>query len=63
MSSSFGPIAPFYDALMHQVPYSMWMSYYELLLVTQQVKPRRVLDVCCGTGTCAEYLADHGYEA
>jgi len=60
VSSSFGPIAPFYDQLMHQVPYGMWMSYYELLLITQEVHPRKYLDVCCGTGTCAEQLAAVG---
>ncbi|HMS56583.1 MAG TPA: methyltransferase domain-containing protein, partial [Fimbriimonadaceae bacterium] len=58
---SFGPIAPFYDVLMAQVPYRMWMSYYLLLLAHQVVRPRKVLDVCCGTGTLCEMLAEEGF--
>jgi ubiquinone/menaquinone biosynthesis C-methylase UbiE len=58
---SFGPIAPFYDQLMHAVPYSMWASYYELLLTQQAVRPSKLLDVCCGTGSVAELLSTKGY--
>lgn len=58
--SSFGPVAPHYDELMRQVPYRMWVSYYLLLLSQQGVHPRRVLDVCCGTGTMCEMLTREG---
>jgi len=60
--TSFGPVAPYYDELMKQVPYRMWISYYLLLLAHQGVKPRRVLDVCCGTGTMCELLTKEGFE-
>jgi len=60
--AQFGPIAPFYDQLMHTVPYDMWMEYYLLLLETRECHPQRVLDVCCGTGSVAEMLAAKGYE-
>lgn len=61
-SSSFGPVAPFYDQLMSSVPYSMWVSYYQLLLAHQDIYPKRLLDVCCGTGIMAELLHAEGYE-
>ena len=58
--SSFGPVAPYYDELMRSVPYRMWTSYYLLLLAHQNVRPKKVLDVCCGTGTMCELLVDEG---
>ena len=61
MNASFGPIAPYYDLLMEQVPYGMWSSYYQLLLSYQGVTPESLLDVCCGTGTLAEMLTNDGF--
>src|SRR5580692_4502093 len=58
--SSFGPVAPHYDDLMRAVPYRMWVSYDLLRLSQQGVHPRRVLDVCCGTGTMCEMLTREG---
>lgn len=60
--ASFGPIAPFYDELMRGVPYRMWSAYYLLLLSHQGVKPKRILDVCCGTGVLCEMLVKEGFE-
>ncbi len=58
--TSFGPVAPYYDELMKQVPYRMWVGYYMLLLSQQDVHPKRILDVCCGTGTMCEMLDREG---
>ncbi len=60
--SSFGPIAPYYDVLMRSVPYEMWASYYLLLLAEFEHRPRRLLDVCCGTGSVAERLQEYGFQ-
>jgi ubiquinone/menaquinone biosynthesis C-methylase UbiE len=60
--ASFGPIAPFYDELMRGVPYRMWTAYYLLLLSQQGLKPKTLLDVCCGTGVVAEMLAKEGFD-
>jgi ubiquinone/menaquinone biosynthesis C-methylase UbiE len=46
---------------MKAVPYRMWVSYYLLLLSHQNVRPKRILDVCCGTGTMAEMLVKEGF--
>jgi SAM-dependent methyltransferase len=55
-------VAPFYDDLMENVPYRMWVSYYLLLLSQQDVHPKRILDVCCGTGNMCELLDDEGFQ-
>ncbi len=60
--ASFGPIAPHYDLLMANVPYDMWAGYYRLLLTREGLDPDSLLDVCCGTGSVAELMADAGYE-
>lgn len=59
---SFGEVAAHYDQLMEQVPYRMWVGYLLLVWASQGVKPRKVLDVCCGTGTMAELVAKEGRE-
>ncbi len=59
---SFGVVAPYYDELMRPVPYRMWSAYYLLLLSQQGVKPKKILDVCCGTGTMCHMLAAEGFE-
>src|SRR5512147_2196016 len=41
--------------------FSTRMVGYSLELMDRhRVKPRRVLDLCCGTGTAAKLLAEHG---
>jgi SAM-dependent methyltransferase len=58
--TSFSAVAPYYDELMRSVPYRMWVGYYLLLLSVRESHPKDVLDVCCGTGTMCEYLAQEG---
>ena len=59
---SFTKVAEFYDDLMRPVPYRMWVSYYLLLLSMQEVKPKSMLDMCCGTGTMSEFMTREGFE-
>jgi ubiquinone/menaquinone biosynthesis C-methylase UbiE len=59
-STSFEAVTPYYDELMSQVPYRMWVGYYLLLLSHQGVRPRRLLDIACGTGTMTEMLHEEG---
>ncbi|MEQ1935561.1 MAG: methyltransferase domain-containing protein [Fimbriimonadaceae bacterium] len=60
--TSFGPVAAHYDRLMNVVPYRMWASYLLLLFSKQGVRPKKILDVCCGTGIMCELLTDEGFE-
>ena len=62
MATSFGPVAPYYDELMKQVPYRMWVGYYLLLLAQQGLRPKKILDICCGTGTMTEMMQDEGFK-
>jgi len=60
--SQFGDLAPYYDALMMGVPYTMWVEYLEALLKMHGSSPKTVLDVACGTGNVSEILAKRGYQ-
>ena len=39
----------------------MWIGYYFLLLAQQDIHPKKVLDVCCGTGTMCQMLTKEGF--
>jgi ubiquinone/menaquinone biosynthesis C-methylase UbiE len=60
-SSAFSRVAPYYDALMANVPYSMWADYVEEIFEHMRAAPRRILDLATGTGTIALLLAQRGY--
>jgi ubiquinone/menaquinone biosynthesis C-methylase UbiE len=57
----FAAVAPLYDLLMHDVPYSAWIEYLRKLLAARNASPRHVLDLACGTGNVTELLHADGY--
>jgi len=57
----FARIASFYDQLMASIPYADWVDYIERVMAAREFKPKRVLDVACGTGTVALLLVRRGY--
>lgn len=57
---SFGPVTPFYDALMVAVPYRTWIDYLARLWKRHGLAPASVLDLACGTGTVSRLLAGRG---
>jgi len=61
-ADSFTSVAPYYDALMSGVPYSMWADYLGEIFEHLRVKPRRLLDLATGTGSMAIELAARGYD-
>jgi ubiquinone/menaquinone biosynthesis C-methylase UbiE len=59
--NQFVAVASVYDLLMQGVPYADWVAYLRRLLETRGARPRRILDLACGTGNVTELLADAGY--
>jgi ubiquinone/menaquinone biosynthesis C-methylase UbiE len=57
----FVQVAPLYDLLMTGVPYHDWVAYLKQLLTTRSARPKRVLDLACGTGNVSELLVREGY--
>lgn len=66
MSSSapnqFQEVATIYDSLMSVVPYRQWIDYVERIWERYGHRPRRVLDLACGTGSATIELKRRGYE-
>ena len=58
---AFVAVAPLYDLLMTGVPYDEWITYLDKLLTLRQIRPRRILDLACGTGNVSERLVERGY--
>lgn len=58
----FGPVAPYYDALMARVPYRQWVDYVEQLVRLTGFPVRRVLDLACGTGKVGAEMLRRGYQ-
>lgn len=62
MSTSYGPLASWYDALTGDVPYGDFLAFYESEFARGQGEYHTVLDLCCGTGTLTWMMAERGYE-
>ena len=58
----FSKVADYYDALMKGIDYSDWVEYTVELFKRFGHKPKRVLDLACGTGTATLELARRGFE-
>lgn len=60
--SQFQSIAPFYDELMHVVPYDFWAEYVIALFEFVGHQPQKVLDCACGTGNLSFELSKQGLQ-
>ncbi len=60
--AAFTLIAPYYDELMHNVPYDFWVRYLLKLVDRYRLRVQSILDLACGTGNVAIRLARLGYE-
>jgi len=62
VAAAYTQIGPIYDQLMAAVPYRAWVDYVELLVRRHGGRPRRVLDLACGTGNVGLEFARRGYQ-
>lgn len=58
--SAYGVLARWYDSLTEDVDYQGLYEYLLALLKRNGVKPRRVLDMACGTGSLSMLFASGG---
>lgn len=60
--SCYDALAPWYDSLTGDVPYSAIADFYETEFAADGGEFRLLLDLCCGTGSMTWELAGRGYE-
>jgi len=60
--SCYDALAPWYDSLTRDVPYSLIADFYESIFRSDGGEFRLLLDLCCGTGSMTWELARRGYE-
>ena len=60
--SCYDALAPWYDSLTGDVPYSAIADFYEQVFHADGGEFRLLLDLCCGTGSMTWELAGRGYE-
>lgn len=59
-SGMYGRFARVYDRLMEEMPYPEWLAFLDECFA-RYGKPRRIVDLGCGTGKLAIPLAEAGY--
>ncbi|MGB9595141.1 MAG: class I SAM-dependent DNA methyltransferase [Candidatus Poribacteria bacterium] len=65
MSDFVDPYTKFayaYDVMMENVDYVRWAEYIDDLFALYNYRPKRVLNIACGTGSIDILLAQKGYE-
>ena len=58
----YGPLAPWYDSLTEDVPYTEFADWYEQIFKAWGRPVRSLLDLACGTGTLTCLMAERGYD-
>ena len=61
-AQKFSRFARYYDAFMDYIDYPGWVQYIMEILDTYGIKGKKLLDLACGTGTCAVLFAKKGFE-
>ncbi len=61
-ATPYSRLATIYDHVMRHVDYVHWARYVSSLLARHKVKPNRVLDLACGTGSLAIELYRRGFD-
>jgi len=61
INPAFTSIAPYYDSLMKDVDYEEWVNYIVQIFEVFGMKPKKILDLACGTGTPTVLFAYKGF--
>lgn len=62
MKEPFSEFARVYDRFMHYIDYPGWVRYICRITELYKINGKRLLDLACGTGTCAILFAKRGFE-
>ncbi len=62
MVEQYGGFAYLYDRLMEDVDYIEWANYIEKIMIQENKKPHKILELACGTGNITIQLANKGYD-
>ena len=57
----YNKFAYLYDDLMDNVDYENWFNYIEDIFEKYDKKPKKILEMACGTGNLSYFLAKKGY--
>ncbi len=59
---SYEVLSAYYDRFTDDVGYDAWADYFEEIFRRENVEPKLILDLACGTGTITALLAARGYD-
>jgi ubiquinone/menaquinone biosynthesis C-methylase UbiE len=62
METPYEKFAYAYDRMMSNVAYVRWADYIESIFTHYKCRPRKVLDLACGTAALTVLLAERGYQ-
>lgn len=62
MSNSYSDFASIYDVLTYDVDYDSYVDFLENIFEENNVKPKLILDLACGTGSVTHRLHQKGYD-
>ncbi|MDY3619333.1 class I SAM-dependent DNA methyltransferase [Agathobaculum sp.] len=60
--NSYQTLSAYYDRFTDDVGYERWADFFGRLFQRENIEPKLVLDLACGTGTMTQLLAQRGYE-
>jgi len=60
--NSYEALSAYYDRFTRDVGYTEWADFFEEVFRQEDVHPKLVLDLACGTGSLTKELAARGYE-
>ena len=59
-NNNYQTLAAYYDQFTEDVQYTAWVNFFENLFTREQLQPKLILDLACGTGSLTKLLARRG---